>query len=386
MQIWGLSVNGGRRLAPVAVAVVLVLLSAILLVMQPAQPTSAQVYDGPPTITVAIETGSQYVFRDDQGYAVLTGMIGNTNQLGAVSELRIRVNFYDDIQSAPLDVVYGDVLAESIPPESSAPFLIRSSEPDTRITQASARIMSFDNAPIKSSELSIEVNGLSSTTVDDDTNLVWISGTLQNGPAPSSNVTLHLAFYDAFEPPRILDVRTVHVGDIAQDSEAAFEFKDEIDAKARGVMLFAESNVFSAPMVNEKLPSPIRLEPLQHLTMLSRIMDVTVTSQYDDRLSTLTPGEVVKITGTVTVEFADGREEHETPYTFLAQVRGSSEATPVEFIGQYEGMFVDDDDAQRKTINWTPEKSGLYIVETFMWNKNNVPLSQPGPVVLVLVE
>jgi len=33
-----------------------------------------------------------------------------------------------------------------------------------------------------------------------------------------------------------------------------------------------------------------------------------------------------------------------------------------------------------------PEKSGLFFIETFVWDRNNVPLSEQGPFILINVQ
>ena len=67
---------------------------------------------------------------------------------------------------------------------------------------------------------------------------------MQNSGAPSSNTNVYMALYDGFEPPRILEVITVELGDVESDSEVSFNVNREIDARAVGFLLFAESDVF----------------------------------------------------------------------------------------------------------------------------------------------
>jgi len=57
----------------------------------------------------------------------------------------------------------------------------------------------------------------------------------------------------------------------------------------------------------------------------------------------------------------------------------------VEYIGKYDGRFIEDG-LQSQTIDWIPEKSGLFFIETFVWDRSNIPLSEQGPFVLINVK
>jgi len=37
------------------------------------------------------------------------------------------------------------------------------------------------------------------------------------------------------------------------------------------------------------------------------------------------------------------------------------------------------------SVEWTPQNTGLYFVETFVWDPNAVPLASKGPIALILV-
>ena len=80
------------------------------------------------------------------------------------------------------------------------------------------------------------------------------SGVLQNGGAPSSDTKVYLAFYDAFDPPRVLGVTTVELGNVDLNTDVPFELNEEINSRAVGFLLFAESSVFISDVVNIELP------------------------------------------------------------------------------------------------------------------------------------
>ena len=360
----------------------------IPLLVTSTMPSHAQEYsDTHPTLVAVLETSSQYVFKDEQGYAFLAGMVKNTSPFGTISDLQIRVSFYDDLQAAPRDVVHGSTALEAIPPNSKSPFLIRSTGPDMQITQASASIMTFDTSADKEQQISINIDGIATeftSTATDNKNSFTIQGSLSNGPAPSSNATIHLAFYDVFEPPRILDVRSIQMGDLAADSNTPFFFKGEVNSAARGAFVFAESDVLSALMTNVRLPPPS--DPRPYMTEIATIAGISVKDKSGDRISAVSVGEEASIEGRITIEYGDYREDREMPYIFYVQIRGSGPAEPVEFIGSFQGLFSDANVLTRATVDWTPERSGLYIAETFVWSEDNVPLADRGPYTLIFVE
>ena len=113
-----------------------------------------------------------------------------------------------------------------------------------------------------------------------DTSLRF-SGVLQNGGAPSADTKVHLAFYDSFEPPRILGVSTIELGNMALNTETTFELDEKIDSGVVGFLLFAESSVFYSDFVDVKLPTS------QVSTTLVTISDVTVEDTNGDKLSEL---------------------------------------------------------------------------------------------------
>src|SRR5207245_1176681 len=49
----------------------------------------------------------------------------------------------------------------------------------------------------------------------------------------------------------------------------------------------------------------------------------------------------------------------------------------VTFIGKHEGIFLGAGD-QSISVTWTPDTSGSYYIETYVWNSDNIPLSSAG--------
>jgi hypothetical protein len=208
------------------------------------------------------------------------------------------------------------------------------------------------------------------------------SGVLQNGGAPSADTKVHLVFYDNFEPPQILGVSTIELGNMFLNSEIAFEIDEQINSRAVGFLLFAESSVFHSDFVNVKLPPP------QIHTALVIISDVTVEDTNGDKLSELKVGSIVNIKSETIIEFVENQESNETAYTYYVQIKkpGDNPEIPptVEYIGKFDGRFIGTG-VETQIIDWEPKQQGLFYIETFVWDRNNIPIAEQGPIVLILV-
>lgn len=210
---------------------------------------SAEYVDTIPTISVSLKNGFAFFYQDDEGYTVVTGLIENKNQYSSVTDVRIHVSYFDEISLIPLEASLGTTLMEVIPPESVAPFSIRSQTPIPGITHVSVVMLGFNSAQDKVNSLTIFSENISNDST------FRFSGSLQNGAAPISNATVYLAFYDSFEPPRILNVSIIQVGDMKIDALSLLELEEKIDSRSVGVLLFADSDIFYSDMVDVKIPS-----------------------------------------------------------------------------------------------------------------------------------
>ena len=84
------------------------------------------------------------------------------------------------------------------------------------------------------------------------------------------------------------------------------------------------------------------------------------------------------------IEFAADQSTNETPYTYYVQVK-EAETSKVEYVGKFNGRFIGTG-LQSPVIDWIPEKSGLFYIETFVWDRNNIPIAEQGPFVLINVK
>ena len=337
---------------------------------------SQEYSDNTPTLSVTLRNEFPYVYQDFEGYTVAVGIIDNNNSLTAITNVKIQVNFFDDFSPSPIEIITGTTTFDVIPAKGQSTFLIRSSTPNPDITQASVSLLGFDSSVPKQKDLIVY-----SSEVLLDTSLRF-SGVLQNGGAPSADTKVHLAFYDSFEPPRILGVSTIELGNMALNTETTFELDEKIDSRAVGFLLFAESSVFYSDFVDVKLPTS------QVPTTLVTISDVTVEDTNGDKLSELEIDSTVYIKSKTLIEFAADQESNETAYTYYVQIKkpGDNPEIPptVEYIGKFDGRFIGTG-VETQTIDWEPKQQGLFYIETFVWDRNNIPIAEQGPIVLILV-
>ena len=344
----------------------------ILLLIPFSQAFSAETTDNPSTLSASLVNETPFVYQDSEGYTVVVGAVENNNSQTPITNVRIQVNFFDDFDPTPLEAIIGFSTLDVIPPNGQSPFAIRSDTPNPNITQASVSLLGFDSSVPKQDGLTVY-----STNVFLDSTLHF-SGVLQNGGAPSADTKVHLAFYDGFEPPRILGVSTIELGNMELNTETTFELDEKIDARSVGFLLFAESSVFSSDFVDIEIPSS------QIQTKLVTISDVTVEDTAGNKLSEIKVGSTVNIKSETLVEFAADPESNETAYTYYVQIKESGAIPYVEYIGKFDGRFIGTG-TDSQSIDWIPENKGLFFIETFVWDKNNVPIAERGPFVLVVV-
>lgn len=344
----------------------------ILLLIPSSQAFSAETTDNPSTLSASLVNETPFVYQDSEGYTVVVGAVGNNNSQTPITNVRIQVNFFDDFDPTPLEAIIGFSTLDVIPPNGQSPFAIRSDTPNPNITQASVSLLGFDSSVPKQEGLIVY-----STNVFLDSTLHF-SGVLQNGGAPSADTKVHLAFYDGFEPPRILGVSTIELGNMGLNTETTFELDEKIDARSVGFLLFAESSVFSSDFVDIEIPLS------QMHTKLVTISDVTVEDTTGNKLSEIKVGSTVNIKSETLVEFAADPKSNETAYTYYVQIKESGAIPYVEYIGKFDGRFIGTG-TDSQSIDWIPENKGLFFIETFVWDKNNVPIAERGPFVLVVV-
>ena len=342
----------------------------LILMLLPISSGFSQKSDTPSTLSVALTSDSPFVYKDKEGYTIVVGNVENRSELTSVTNVQLIANFYDETGNEPLETVLGGTILEVIPELGTSPYVIQSESANPNITHVSIVLKGFSPSPSKSQQLVVE-----STDILLDENL-RVSGILTNGGSPITDTFVYLAFYDAFIPPRLIGISSTQIGDVEANEKVDFYFNEEIDQRAISFQIFAQSNVFYSNFVDEKIP--------QQITKLVTISGVSLIDSQGNKLSEITVGSTVNIQSKALIHFSIDQKSNETPYTYYAQVKQSGEKPYVEFIGKFDGRFIGTG-SQSISIDWIPENSGLFFIETYVWDRNNIPIADKGPIVLIVV-
>ena len=334
---------------------------------------SAELYDTNPTLTVSLSDGSHYVYRDTDGYIVVIGQVTNTNSRSPISDVQLRADFFDDQSLVPLESVTGNTTLDVIPPMGSSPFMIRSSLPTPAITQASVDLVGFNLSAPKLKQLEIQTDNIAYVS-----GTLSFTGTLTNGGAPIQDTNIYVVFYDAFEPPRIVGMQTIPIGTMLPNDTAYFEFKERIMSPATGFYLISESSIFYSDPVDMKMPEQ------EIFTKLVTITNVVVRNQHGNIFSEIPLDTPVNIESESWIQFSEEQSTNETPYTYFVQIKRFGEPY-IEFVEKYDGRYIGTG-GQYQSVDWIPENPGQFFIETFVWDRNNIPIANPGPLVLITVK
>lgn len=345
------------RLSGVLVAIVLAATPALVL---------AQTYDTPATLVVTID-GPTYLKVDPDGYATVTGIVHNESKHAHVGNVQVQARFYDGSGAEPLEVAVGATHLEVIPPGSSSPFAVRTSSPDPRINSAATTLLLFDSSSPRNTGIGLEA------AITEDPAGIFVTAS-DVASAPHTNVTVHVAYHDAFDPPRILSIATVEMGEMAIGGSLNATIADQFPPSARGFMVFAESDVFSAKPVSGKLPAP----PAAPAGPAAHIREVWISDDSGERTATVERGQEVAFNASV-VSAAGGEEG---PYWLYLQVKSFGDPVVV-FLDRAE---VAPGGEATASIQWSFPDAGQYFAEAFLWGDLNIPVAEPGPVLLFTVE
>ena len=344
----------------------------ISLLLFPVTTSLGQKYDTPPTLSVTLSDNSPYMYKNSDGFTIVIGEVENNDNLSSVSDVQISVKFFDEFGSQPLEISTGTSILEVIPPNEKSPYVIKSKTADPRITSVEVKLETFSASTSKNIGLQV---GYSDITFSES---LMISGSLKNiGKTPTENATVYFAFYDAFVPPRIIDVSSVSVGSVKVDEQIPFEFNQPVDLRSKSFHLFAQSDIFNSNSIDVKIPKH------EILTKQVMISDVYVSDITGKPLSELKQGATINIQAKSWIQSISD-DMGKTPYTFYAQVKQSGLIPYVEFLGTASGTF-DGNEREFPSVQWIPKNKGVFFIETYVWDDVDVPLANPGPVILVIV-
>jgi len=349
------------------------LLLALVLTMAlvPAYPSFSQLIDSDDKISVITTSDSPYVYKNSEGHTVVVGEIENRNALSSMSGIVIRAVFYDPSGEEVIEVVRGGTVLDIVPPESTSPYLITSASANPDIGLVSVDVEAFNSSPTKS-------RGLELSPVDISNNeTMEFTGSVKNaGHAPSDGTVVYLAFYDVFDPPRLMHIEPVPVGHVPAGAEAEFQFSGTPNGRAVGFTMFAESDVLQSEFVDVEIP------PQDLLSSLVTISSLSVSDPDGNSISTIPAGSTVSIGSDLVFQtIADDRIQ---PFVYYVQIKQSGKIPYVEFLGSADGSFHGTPN-ETASVEWTPGEPGLYFIETFAWDQDAVPIASKGPVSIVLV-
>ncbi|KAG2472226.1 MAG: conserved exported protein of unknown function [Nitrosopumilales archaeon] len=350
-----------------------IILSLLLvLILFPISSSFSQGIDKPSALGIVLTSFSPNYFKDDMGHTIILGEVENTKSF-PITAVKIWVGFYDDINKQPLESAIGSTILDVIPPFSKSPYIIRSTSPNAAITSVSVNLLGFNSATPKDESLNLN------SEVSSITDTIKISGSITNdGSVSSSETKIHLFFVDVFQPPRILSLSTIELEEaIEPGSTIDFEFDEDYDTRSVSYTLFAESANYNSNVAS------VEIDP-QAFTKIITINDISMNDSDGNKLSGVFPqGTTINIESNVSIQYSSDQDTFEQPFVYYAQVK-QSEKGFVEFIGKFEGIF-QSTGMQSPLVEWTPQNKGLYIIETFVWDPNAVPLASKGPIMLVAV-
>ncbi|MBA0908879.1 MAG: hypothetical protein ITD33_07495 [Nitrosarchaeum sp.] len=333
---------------------------------------SADSFNNQATLSVSLTSESPFVYKDDQGYTVVVGTVENKSDLTSVTNVRIHVNFYDDVSSKPLETMDGETSLKVIPPLGQSPYIIRSNSSNPNISQVTVSLSEgLNSSPSKLKQLTVELNDI---TLD---RTLHFSGILKNSIIPINDTNIYLAFYDNFEPPRIIGVSVIPIGNVESNGIIDFIFNEKVLTKSVGFLLFSESNLSFSDSLDIKIP--------EKTTKLVTISNLSTLDSQGKQSSEIKVGSTVQIQSQSWIQFSTDQKSNETPYTYYVQIKQSGKTPFVEFVGKYDGRYMGAG-TQFQSIDWIPEHDGLFFIETFVWDRNNIPIADQGPIALILVK
>ena len=218
---------------------------------------SQEYTDTNPTLTISMDSNSNFVYQDSEGHTVVIGLIENNDPLSFVTNVVIRANFYDEFNPNPLEVKEGSTTLKVIPPNTKSPFMIRSDNPNPDIAEVSTKFLTFDTSESMNNSLNISINDVSLEpiiTSSDNVYSLSFLGILRNGDASISNTAAHLAFYDVFN--RIIQISTIEIGNVDANELVSLTLNEDINSSSVGFVLFSESDKFYSDVIDVKITTP----------------------------------------------------------------------------------------------------------------------------------
>jgi len=229
----------------------------VLILFPTSQSFSQEYTDTKPTLTVTTNSNANYVYQDSEGYTVVIGVIENNDPLSFVTNVKVQAYFYDEFSSDPLEVKEGSTILDVLPPSSSSPFVMRSETPNSDIVDVYTKILTFETSQTQDDSLKISISDVSIepiTNSNDSSYTFSFLGILRNGNSQTSETSVYLAFYDAFD--RVIQISTIEIGDMNTNELVSVKLNEEISSSSIGFILLSESDKFYTNFIDVKIPAP----------------------------------------------------------------------------------------------------------------------------------
>jgi hypothetical protein len=313
----------------------------------------------PSNTSLTVEILPAYSYRADDGTTVVLGEVINHNNF-PITGVTIGVSFLNQNDNT-LEYKTGSTLLKVIPGNGKAPFSISSTKSDPAIEKVQTKIAGFTSSSSKQQVLSIIPGHLQIASK------LSLSGTIKNtGTMISSGTKIYLISYDAFQ--RVVSVSNAEPIDLGPGTTSSFSITSTPNSHAKSYKLVAESNNYQSTITDVTDITA---------TLPIIISGTLVTDPQGNKYSTIPVGDPVKITSELR------NLGSQTPHTYVYYIQVKNFAGQVEFIGKYSGVFLGQSD--NATVTWNPTTDGPYFIETYVWDSDNIPLAQSGPIINVVL-
>ncbi len=308
----------------------------------------------PSPSSVKVYVCSSYSYKASDGTTVVLGEVQNNNDF-PITAVKVGITF-EDLNNNILEYKTGTTLLQVIAPNSMAPYSISSTKPDPSITQVSVNLAGFTSASSRDQVLAISPGPL---RIADN---VTLQGTIKNeGSSAATNARLYLLSYDAFQ--RVVSIGTATISNIEAGSIANFTVTSMPSSRTKTFQIIAESDNY------QSLPTDV---PNIVATLPVLISNTNITNPSGSSYYSIPVNAPVKIS-------SDLRYLLNNPQSYIYYVQIKKFGGQVEFIGNSTGLFLGGMDQEHtESVSWTPDTSGSYYVETYVWDSNGVPISSAG--------
>lgn len=333
---------------------------------------AAETTDTAPTLGIVFTSSSPYHYQDADGTTIVIGEVKNIKNF-PITGVQIRASFFDDFNPQPLESTLGTTILEVIPPQSTSPYIITSPSPNNAISNVSVTLQAFNSAGSKQTGLDIEVE-----TLEIGDRIEFSGNVVNNGLGITGDTKINLIFYDSFEPPRFLQIESQTIGNISIGGSSKFEFDVVRDPRAIGFKVMVDSKNFYPKITDVQIVAP------ESITKLVTITDVHLRDTQGNKLSEVNANSPILLQSNLSIQYGLSQDATNQPFVYYTQIKQSGDKAFVEYIGISEGTF-EGPGSKLPSVEWTPTTSGLYFIETFVWDPSGIPIASKGPILLVLV-